>query len=114
MNKQLGHSTSVETCEIVNRRNVYGYSDGAGASFVKVTLNSPYQISKLCKIIKAGTIMGANDAGYECDTTTFESNLDFALRFMIDTKISGGSWIGLRAGKYSVRSVFTSHCQIEA
>lgn len=34
--------------------------------------------------------------------STFESNVLFVLRFMIDTGVVGGCWITAQAGKYSV------------
>jgi DNA polymerase delta subunit 1 len=48
---------------------------------------------------------------------TFESNVLFVLRFMVDCSIVGGNWIELPAGTYS-RTVADSpsrlsHCQIE-
>ena len=34
----------------------------------------------------------------------FEANIDFEIRFMVDTGIVGCNWIELPAGKYSLRS----------
>ena len=34
--------------------------------------------------------------------STFESNVLFVLRFMIDTGVVGGSWVSAHAGKYAV------------
>jgi DNA polymerase delta subunit 1 len=44
---------------------------------------------------------------------TFESNILFPLRFMIDCNIMGGSWIEVHPGKYKVASNPKSTCQIE-
>lgn len=46
---------------------------------------------------------------------TYESNLPYALRFMIDNEIVGMSWIRVDAGKYRIRapSMKQSNCQIE-
>ncbi|KOB68271.1 DNA polymerase [Operophtera brumata] len=52
------------------------------------------------------------------DPSFFESNIDFDIRFMVDTSVVGCSWIELPQGRWSVRSN-TSHircesrCQIE-
>lgn len=64
-------------------------------------------------------------------TATFESNIPFTLRFMIDTKVGamcvfvgclanatryqlvGMNWIEVPAGAYTLRSNQTSHCQLE-
>ena len=37
-------------------------------------------------------------------TVTYESNLPYALRFMIDNEIVGMSWIKVVAGKYKLRN----------
>lgn len=44
---------------------------------------------------------------------TFESNVLFALRFMIDCNIVGGNWIEVPAGKYKKSAKNLSHCQLE-
>ena len=42
---------------------------------------------------------------------TFESNIPFPLRYMIDAKIQGMSWLELKGGKYKVPlfSISTAH-----
>jgi DNA polymerase delta subunit 1 len=37
------------------------------------------------------------------NTTTYESNMPFALRFMIDNDIVGMQWIQIQGGKYVLR-----------
>jgi hypothetical protein len=48
---------------------------------------------------------------------TFESNVLFVLRFMVDCSIVGGNWLELPAGTYSRTMADSplrlSHCQIE-
>ena len=46
---------------------------------------------------------------------TYESNLEYILRFMVDTKLAGAGWVELPAGAYAVRAPDqqTSHCQLE-
>lgn len=44
---------------------------------------------------------------------TFESNIVYTLRFMIDTKVVGMNWIEVPAGNYSVVHAKKSKCQIE-
>ena len=50
--------------------------------------------------------------------TTFESNVLFALRFMIDHEVVGGNWVELPAGHHTYEepasSKKLSHCQLEA
>lgn len=44
---------------------------------------------------------------------TYESNVLFALRFMIDCNVVGGNWIEVPAGKYKKTSKSLSNCQLE-
>jgi DNA polymerase family B, exonuclease domain len=44
---------------------------------------------------------------------TYESNILFALRFMIDCNIVGGNWIEVPSGKYKKSSKLMSYCQLE-
>ena len=44
---------------------------------------------------------------------TYESNILFALRFMIDCNIVGGNWLEVPAGKYRKATRIMSHCQLE-
>ncbi|XP_022734015.1 DNA polymerase delta catalytic subunit-like isoform X2 [Durio zibethinus] len=44
---------------------------------------------------------------------TYESNVLFALRFMIDCNIVGGNWIEIPAGKYKKTEKNLSYCQLE-
>jgi hypothetical protein len=45
--------------------------------------------------------------------TTFESNIAYTLRFMIDTNVVGMNWIEVPAGNYTVVHAKKSKCQIE-
>lgn len=44
---------------------------------------------------------------------TYESNVLFALRFMIDCGVVGGNWIEVPAGKYKKSSKNISYSQLE-
>lgn len=44
---------------------------------------------------------------------TYESNILFALRFMIDCNVVGGNWIEVPAGKYRRTAKNLSYCQLE-
>lgn len=50
--------------------------------------------------------------------TTYESNVLFALRFMIDHEVVGGNWVELAAGHHTYQGPTSSnklsHCQMEA
>jgi DNA polymerase delta subunit 1 len=44
---------------------------------------------------------------------TYESNVLFALRFMIDCDVVGGNWIELPAGSYKDSQTQKSYCQLD-
>ncbi|KAG9129217.1 hypothetical protein Leryth_006490 [Lithospermum erythrorhizon] len=44
---------------------------------------------------------------------TYESNILFALRFMIDCNIVGGNWVEVPIGKYKKAAKSISYCQLE-
>ena len=46
---------------------------------------------------------------------TYESNMPYALRFMIDSEIGGMTWIKIEKGKWQIRpdNKKETHCQIE-
>jgi hypothetical protein len=44
---------------------------------------------------------------------TFESNIAYTLRFMIDTEVVGMNWIEVPAGNYTLVHAKKSKCQIE-
>jgi len=46
---------------------------------------------------------------------TYESNIPFVLRFMVDKRMTGAAWIELKPGSYSMvpDDKKASHCQLE-
>ena len=64
---------------------------------------------------------GILESGFTCHPfghialQTYESNIEYVLRFMVDTKLAGAGWVELPPGAYTVRppDQCTSHCQIE-
>lgn len=65
------------------------------------------------------TLAGILDRGIQIDGLgmksfqTYESNIVFALRFMVDRDIVGGNWIEVPAGKYKKDARTLSYCQLE-
>ena len=46
--------------------------------------------------------------------TTYESNIAFVMRYMVDAGIVGANWVALPAGSYLLRGAHGSNVQIEA
>jgi DNA polymerase delta subunit 1 len=50
---------------------------------------------------------------FPSEVPTFESNIEYTLRFMIDADVVGMNWLEAPAGKYKLREKPTSCCQVE-
>lgn len=74
-----------------------------------------FQYPKVLVLFCAGILergITVDGFGSRC-FTTYESNVLFALRFMIDCDIVGGNWIELPSGSYIKTSRNMSYCQLE-
>jgi len=86
------------------------YTFGTKSNFLKIITKTPKQVSALRRVFEGGFRLGGKNYQEE----TYESNVPYALRFMIDRNISGMSWVEVPAGKYKLRtSEKISRCQIE-
>uniref|UniRef100_M4C6L4 DNA polymerase delta catalytic subunit n=1 Tax=Hyaloperonospora arabidopsidis (strain Emoy2) TaxID=559515 RepID=M4C6L4_HYAAE len=78
----------------------------------KIFLSMPSYVPKLRSVLEAGlTLPGCDFRNYQ----TYESNVPFILRFMIDEDVRGCNWVEAPHGTYSVRlsSQKMSLCQLE-
>lgn len=81
-------SCYIERWEIVDGVDVMYYKGGADESkqrFLKLYMNHPKQVSDARTIVEQGRI------GYKL--LTYEANIRYDIRAMVDTKIHGGQWI---------------------
>lgn len=113
---QAGLSTGVQNginrVDLVMKQSIYGYRGDGFVQFVKVTCNDPKDISKARNKVETGVMVAGLDKPCTADTT-FESNLAYLLRFMIDCKVPGSNWIELPAGQYRHTQKRISHAQYE-
>ncbi|GIY06379.1 DNA polymerase delta catalytic subunit [Caerostris extrusa] len=106
---------AVLAVEIVQKENIYGYTKGGKRPFLKVTVLLPKFLPAAGRLLENG--IKWNDSGMQT-FPVFETNINFEIRFMVDTKIVGCNWIEIPAKKYNLltsggsRSP-TSRCQIE-
>jgi len=61
-------------------------------------------------IMESGILL--EGAGSKC-FVTYESNILFALRFMVDADMVGASWVEILPGKYNLTREPKTTCQIE-
>jgi DNA polymerase delta subunit 1 len=67
----------------------------------------------LTGILESGLVFDGYPGGRTFQT--YESNIPFVLRFMIDKKMTGAAWLELPANAYDVvpNNAKVSHCQFE-
>ena len=109
---------AIQSVQITMRENIYGFQGNQKSYYLKITVTEPKFITKVRSALENGGgsmnykgLWSGSDAG----TLTFD-NIQYLLRFMIDTDISGMSWVEAKAGKYQLFSPREriSNCQIEA
>ncbi|KAL6070419.1 DNA polymerase delta catalytic subunit, variant 2 [Balamuthia mandrillaris] len=96
--------------EIEQKESIYGFHAGRKKPFLRITLASPRLVPSCRDIVEMGIFIdGVGDRAF----TTYESNIAFVLRFMIDRNIVGADWVALQPGTYNLASKPSSNCQIE-
>ncbi|KAH9507561.1 hypothetical protein Btru_051479, partial [Bulinus truncatus] len=106
---------AVLAVDCVERESIYGYHGNKKSLFLKITVAIPRLIAPCKRLLEQGIqLPGYQHHGFQ----TYESNIDFEIRFMVDTDVVGCNWIELPAGKYSVRvkdnsNPKISRCQLE-
>ncbi|KAI0514384.1 DNA polymerase delta catalytic subunit [Xylaria bambusicola] len=107
---------AIHSCQVVLRENIYGFQGNTQSPYIKVVVTDPRFIGKVRSLIETGE---ANWKGLwkkaEGGIMTFD-NLQYVLRFMVDCKIPGMSWVEAPAKKYELvpEAHRQSTCQIEA
>lgn len=77
--------------------------------FLQVFCKQPAYVSSIRGWLRGGRCIEKIDLSDQ----TFESNMPFALRFMIDRDIVGMGWVRLEQYKIREKEKMTSRCQIE-
>lgn len=104
--------THVLSVQMVRRQSIFGYSSISSRNMLQIFVALPGLIA---------TARGVLDRGFRClsyperSYQTYESNMPFVLRYMIDNAIVGCNWIELKAGTYKIRSngEMETRCQRE-
>ncbi|KAF8630753.1 hypothetical protein AX17_005348, partial [Amanita inopinata Kibby_2008] len=99
--------------EQVTKRSLLGYVGDDWHPFLKITVNEPRNIPKVRGVFERAECTYQNL--FNGPVQTFESNIQYILRFMIDTKLVGMNWIEVPACKYKIvnNNSKKSHCQLE-
>lgn len=110
------HERVVHSVQMTMRENIYGFQGNQKSPYLKITATDPIHIPKIRSAFESQVPSYKGFwKGFEDGVRTFD-NIDYVLRFMVDTGLSGMSWVELPAGKYTMTPVKDrqSHCQIEA
>lgn len=100
----------VRRIELVQKRSIMYYQQQTSHPFLKIVVALPAMVPNCRGILDRGIqIDGFGMKSF----MTYESNVLFALRFMIDCNIVGGNWIEVPAGKYKKTAKNLSYCQLE-
>ncbi|TRM65267.1 ribonuclease H-like domain-containing protein [Schizophyllum amplum] len=113
LNNITGHT--VRNIEIVKKRSLWGYMGDAVSPFIKLTITEPKSLPRCRGVFERGECDFNNLFPLGDPVKTYESNIAYTLRFMIDTHVLGMNWIEIPAGKYSLvkDDRKKSQCQIE-
>jgi DNA polymerase delta subunit 1 len=98
---------------IERKASIMGYSTGK-KDFLRISVALPKLVPTARTILESGSL---DVQGYGRRTyLTYESNIPFVLRFMIDKEIVGACWIEIKPGDYLVTKNLrpgTTTCQYE-
>lgn len=98
---------------LIKAKSIMYYKGDDEVKFARVSVALP-------RLIAAAKRLSERQPTYFglMNPTFYETNIDFDIRFMVDTSVVGCSWIEIPAGKWSMRSKKsdrkpTTRCQIE-
>ncbi|KAK9135052.1 hypothetical protein Syun_014382 [Stephania yunnanensis] len=100
----------IKRIEMMQKRSIMHYQQQQSHPFLKIVVALPTMVAGCRGILERGIhVDGLGMRSF----MTYESNVLFALRFMIDCNIVGGNWIEVPAGKYKKTIKPMSYCQLE-
>ncbi|CAG9466535.1 unnamed protein product [Pedinophyceae sp. YPF-701] len=111
---KFGLDKFVLRVEIQRKQSVWYHRPGPHVNFLRVTVAIPTLVTPLRTLLERGNVTLPN--GSARPVVTYESNVLFALRFMIDADVPGCNWVTAPAGKYELvadPATRTTTCQIE-
>ncbi|XP_059007002.1 DNA polymerase delta catalytic subunit [Mustela lutreola] len=103
---------AVLSVELCSRESMFGYHGHGPSPFLRITLALPRLMAPARRLLEQGIrVAGLGTPSF----APYEANVDFEIRFMVDTDIVGCNWLELPAGKYVLRSeAKATLCQLEA
>ncbi|CAM1508366.1 Fc.00g052140.m01.CDS01 [Cosmosporella sp. VM-42] len=110
------HQPAIHSVSFAMRENIYGFQGNVQSPYLKVTVTDPKFINRVRTTIQSGNANWKGmwkTGGHEIQTF---DNLQYLLRFMVDCKLRGMSWVETPARSYKLIPDHQRHsnCQIEA
>ncbi|KAK2745415.1 DNA-directed DNA polymerase delta [Myotisia sp. PD_48] len=116
---QLAHNEPViHSVQMLMKENLFGFQGNQQSPYLKITVTNPKSLFRVRAAIKNGQLnyKGLWKIRDDDDEILTFDNIEYVLRFMIDTGISGMSWVEVPPSKYNIlpQAQRQSNCQIEA
>ncbi|CAG5897641.1 unnamed protein product [Menidia menidia] len=93
-------SVTVLAVDITRKESMYGYHGQRVSDFLRITMAMPRLIAPAKRLLEQGFKFGPFPIqNYQ----SYEANIDFEIRFMVDCDVVGCCWIELPKGKYQLR-----------
>ncbi|XP_048846325.1 DNA polymerase delta catalytic subunit [Brienomyrus brachyistius] len=93
-------SVTVLAVDITRRESMYGFHGNRPMDFLRITMATPRLIAPAKRLLEQGFKFGSFPMQ---NYPSYEANIDFEIRFMVDSDMVGCSWVELPAGKYRLR-----------
>uniref|UniRef100_A0A1A7XRS9 DNA polymerase delta catalytic subunit n=1 Tax=Iconisemion striatum TaxID=60296 RepID=A0A1A7XRS9_9TELE len=93
-------SITVLAVDITRKESMYGYHGQRSLDFLRITMAMPRLIAPAKRLLEQGFKFGHYPIQ---QYQAYEANIDFEIRFMVDSDVVGCCWIELPKGKYRVR-----------
>ena len=100
-----GNSVFISAVSVVrDRESLMYYQEGKKSVFVKITTTLPNMVATARGILEKQGLLVPGLHHTALTFQTFESNVLYTLRFMVDRGVVGGNWVELPAGCYTHRA----------
>uniref|UniRef100_V9KAT7 DNA polymerase n=1 Tax=Callorhinchus milii TaxID=7868 RepID=V9KAT7_CALMI len=91
---------AVLAVDICMKENMYSYCGNKKLPFLKITMALPRLVAPAKRLLELGFHFGHFPMhNYQ----SYEANIEFEIRFMVDSGVVGCNWIEIPAGKYHLR-----------
>ncbi|KAJ3364525.1 DNA-directed DNA polymerase delta [Allomyces javanicus] len=96
--------TPVLAIESTQKESLMNFHGNRKSTFLKITLAHPKLVPPLRRQFETSQVRLDGAAQFTFATLTYEANLAYLLRYMIDADIAGMAWLELRRGTYHLRT----------